>query len=116
MNRVDARRLRKGDCVLIHTSQFLFLARHSRWVKGKVVEFRNHPTRPDVPDVLVRLRCLRKPLSCTAHEFAPRRPETWVKFLVGSEIRTLVTVGTTHDALVQWAWSVSRTVFTAGGN
>ena len=68
MNRVDARRLREGDCVLIHTSQFLFFARHSRWVKGKVVKFRNHPTRPDVPDVLVRLRCLRKPLSCTAHE------------------------------------------------
>ena len=47
---------------------------------------------------------------------APRRPETWVKFLVRREIRTLVNEETTHDALVQWARSVSWTVFTAGAN
>jgi hypothetical protein len=88
MNRADARRLRKGDCVLSHTIQFLFFARHSRWVKGKVVEFRNHPTRRDAPDVLVRLRRLRKPLSCTAHELRHATQKPGVKFLVGREIRT----------------------------
>jgi hypothetical protein len=87
MNRVDARRLREGDCVLIHASQFLFFARHSHWIKGKVfyAPRRSRRARPSsLPEEAFIVHRTR---------IAPRRSETWVKFLVGREIRTLVNGG-----------------------
>lgn len=58
----DARGLRKGDFVLIHSSEFLFSRCHRRWVRAVVVEARENALRPDVPDVVIRIRGLKNPL------------------------------------------------------
>ena len=52
MSGSEVRRLNKGDCVLIHT----------------VVQVRENPIRPDVPDVVIRVSRMKNPLFCSAHE------------------------------------------------
>ncbi len=68
MSGHEASLLKKGDYVVIHSGQFLL----SRWrrmcVRTKVVEVRENTMRPDVPDVVIRIRRMKNPLSCSAHE------------------------------------------------
>lgn len=64
----EARLLKKGDCVLIHSGQFLFSKTRRRWVRANVPEVRDNAMRPDVPDVLIRVRRVKNPLLCSAHE------------------------------------------------
>lgn len=59
---------RKGDPVLIHSSQFLFSRCQRRWVRTIVVEARENAMRPDGPDVVIRIRGLKNPLWCTPYE------------------------------------------------
>jgi len=46
----DARRLGKGDYVLIHTSEVIF-SRVKRWVRARVVSVKYNKLRPEVPDI-----------------------------------------------------------------
>jgi hypothetical protein len=64
----EARGLRKGDHVLVHSKQFLFSRRPARWVRARVEEVRENVTRPEVPDVIVRVFGLKNPLWCSAFE------------------------------------------------
>jgi hypothetical protein len=55
MTYADARRLRKGDYVLIHTSEVIF-GRVKRWVRARVVSLKYNKVRPEVPDIVIRIR------------------------------------------------------------
>jgi hypothetical protein len=68
MTPKEARGLRKGDYVLLHSKQFLSSRRPARWIKVRVEEVNENPTRPEIPDVIVRIGGLVKPLCCSAHE------------------------------------------------
>lgn len=68
MTGSEVRRLRKGDCVLVHSGQFLFSRRRYGWIRATVVEVRNNPICPEVPDVVIRVSRMKNPLLCSAHE------------------------------------------------
>jgi hypothetical protein len=68
MTGYDVRWLRRGDSVLIRSSQFLFSRVPRRWVKAIVIEARRNAIRPDVPDVLIQIRGLKNLLRCTPYE------------------------------------------------
>ena len=68
MSGHEARRLNKGDYVLIHSSQFLLSRWRRRWVRDTVVEVRENTMRPDVPDVVITISRMKNPLFCNAHE------------------------------------------------
>jgi len=55
MTYAEARRLRKGDYVLIHTSEVVF-SPLKRWVRARVVSVKYNKRRPEVPDVVIRIR------------------------------------------------------------
>jgi hypothetical protein len=54
MTYADARKLRKGDYVVIHTSQVIF-SRVKRWVRARVVSLKYNKLRPEVPDIVIRI-------------------------------------------------------------
>ena len=62
MTGSEARRLTKGDFVLIHSGQFLLSRWRRNWVRATVVEVRENVMRADVPDVVIRLSRIKNPL------------------------------------------------------
>jgi hypothetical protein len=68
MSSQEARRLKKGDYVLIHSGQFLLSRGRRRWVRARIVEVRDNTMRPDVPDVVIRISRMRDLLFCSPHE------------------------------------------------
>lgn len=68
MTPEQARGLRKGDYVLVHSKQFLFSRQPARWIRARVEEVKENPTRTEVPDVIIRVGGLTKSLWCSVHE------------------------------------------------
>ena len=68
MTYADARRLRKGDYVLIHTSEGIF-SRVKRWVRAVVVSVKYNKRRPEVPDIVIRIRGSKRRWLCDGAEF-----------------------------------------------
>jgi len=68
MTHEQARGLRRGDYVLVHSKQFLFSLRPARWISARVEEVNENPIRPEVLDVIVRVGGSTKPLYCSVHE------------------------------------------------
>ncbi len=55
MTYAEARRLRKGDCVLIHTSEVIF-SQVKRWVRARGVSVKYNKRPPEEPDIVIRIR------------------------------------------------------------
>jgi hypothetical protein len=68
MTTQQARALKEGDYVLVHSKQFLSSRRPARWTRARVEEVRQNPTRREVLDVIVRVGGSTKPLWCSGHE------------------------------------------------
>ena len=67
MTYAEARGLRKGDYVLIHTSEVMF-TRVKRWVRARVVGVKYNKRRPDVPDIVIRIRGSKRRWLCDGAE------------------------------------------------
>jgi hypothetical protein len=72
MTYADARRLRKGDYVLIHTSEVIF-SRVKRWVRARVVSLKYNKVRPEVPDIVIRIRGSKRRWLCDGAELRRAR-------------------------------------------
>ena len=68
MTTEQARTLREGDYVLVHSKQFLSSRRPARWIRARVEEVRENPTRREVLDVIGRVGVSTKPLWCSGRE------------------------------------------------
>ena len=68
MTPQEARGLRRGDYVLLHSKQFLSSRRPARWIRARVEEVNENPNRPEILDVIVRIGGLVKTLCCSAYE------------------------------------------------
>ena len=75
MTYADARRLGKGDYVLIHTSEVIF-SRAKRWVRARVVRVKHNKLRPEVPDIEIRIRGSKRRWLCDGAELRRARART----------------------------------------